>query len=231
MGRRAGRLCFVNAVQVVSGLSRILDALAAQGFDTRPLVIGSPASSAQVDEVEARLGCTLPGSLRNVLTRIASRVEFAWFAPRGRIFPDPFRQIFSGELCWSVDGLPDLMAAVRDWIEKAFPDPNDPYDRIWHHKLPFMEVGNGDYLAVDLGQDRNGRVVYLSHDDGEGHGRTMAGSLEDLLVRWIPLACPGAEDWQWLPFCAGSDGSIDPSSAVAREWAALVHLESPDGVL
>ncbi len=89
-----------------------------------------------------------------------------------------------------------------------------------------MEVGNGDYLALALDEDAHGRVVYLSHDDGEGHDRTMATSFEDLLIRWIPLACPGAEDWQWLPFCARSDGGLDHSSAIAREWTALVHLKS-----
>jgi len=161
--------------------------------------------------------------LRLCLTTVAGRVEFAWFAPTEHTFPNPFHEIFSGNLCWSLNGLPDLMTAVRGWVDDVFPDPTDPYDRVWHHKLPFMEVGNGDYLALDLDEDAHGRVVYLSHDDGEGHGRTMAASFEELLIRWIPLACPGAEDWQWLPFYAGSSVGIDPSSAIAREWTALLH--------
>jgi len=213
----------VDATEVVGRLSGILGLLEAQGFDTRPLVIESPASPGQVDAVEGQLGCKVPTSLRHCLTTVAGQVEFAWFAPPEHTFPDPFHEIFSGNLCWSLNGLPDLMTAVRGWVEDVFPDPADPYDRVWHHKLPFMEVGNGDYLALDLDEDAHGRVVYLSHDDGEGHGRTMAASFEELLIRWIPLACPGAEDWQWLPFCAGSDGGIDPSSAIAREWTALVH--------
>ncbi|WP_319463344.1 SMI1/KNR4 family protein [Micromonospora sp. RTP1Z1] len=216
----------MNATEAVGRLSEIVDSLAAQGFDTRPLVVDSPASPGEVDAVEGQLGCKLPTSLRHCLTAVASRVEFAWFAPTGHTFPDPFREIFSGNLRWSLNGLPDLITAVRGWVDDVFPDPSDPYDRVWHHKLPFMEVGNGDYLALDLDEDEHGRVVYLSHDDGEGHGRTMATSFEDLLIRWIPLACPGAEDWQWLPFCARSDGGLDPSSAIAREWTALVHLKS-----
>ncbi|OLB87117.1 MAG: hypothetical protein AUI15_30075 [Actinobacteria bacterium 13_2_20CM_2_66_6] len=127
-------------------------------------------------------------------------MEFAWFAPTEHTFPSPFHEIFSGNLSWSLNGLPDLITAVRGWVDDVFPDPTDPYDRVWHHKLPFMEVGNGDYLALDVDEDTHGRVVYLSHDDGEGHGRTMAASFEELLIRWIPRACPGAEDWQWLPF-------------------------------
>jgi hypothetical protein len=71
----------VNAVDAVGRLSDILDGLAAQGFDTRPLVVDSPASPGQVDAIEGRLGFTVPTSLRHVLTTVASRVEFAWFAP------------------------------------------------------------------------------------------------------------------------------------------------------
>jgi len=212
-------------MQAIGRLPEILDTVAAQGFDTRPLVIEPPASADQVNAIEERLGCKLPTSLRRVLTTAASRVEFAWFTPPGHTFPDPFRQVFSGSLSWSLDDLLDLMTAVRGWIENAFPDPSDSYDRVWHHKLPFMEVGNGDYLALDMNQDGEGRVIYLSHDDGEGHGRVMAASFEELLARWIPLACPGAEDWQWLPFCPGPDVGIDPSSAAASEWIALVHLD------
>ncbi|GAB3845763.1 hypothetical protein GCM10029963_24570 [Micromonospora andamanensis] len=213
----------MNATDAVGRLSKILGSLAAQGFVTRPLVADPPASPGEVDAVEGQLGCRLPMSLRRCLATVASRLEFAWFAPPEHTFPGPFHEIFSGNLCWSLNGLPELMTAVRGWVDNVFPDPSDPYDRVWHHKLPFMEVGNGDYLALDLNEDAHGRVVYLSHDDGEGHGRTMAPSFEDLLIRWIPLACPGAEDSQWLPFCAPSDGGLDPSSARAHQWTALVR--------
>jgi hypothetical protein len=220
-------LCHTSCVSAaaVGRLSGLLGTLAARGFDVRPLVVGPPAERHEVDAVERELGCMLPASLRQVLTSVARRVDFAWFAPDGTTFPDPFGEIFSGSLAWSLDDLPDLAAAVRGWIDNVFPDPTDPYDRIWHHKLPFMEVGNGDYLALDLDQDNHGRVVYLSHDDGDGHGRSMAASFEDLLSRWIPLACPGAEDWQWLPFCPDSGAGIDPSSPTAEQWAALLHIE------
>jgi hypothetical protein len=212
----------MDAARVVAGLPAMVDRLAAQGFETRPLVVGAPASPERVAEIEEQLGSALPASLRHVLTTVASRLEFTWFAPSDRTFPEPFDEIFAGNLHWSLDVLPTLMGAARGWVKHAFPDPADPYHRVWHDKLPFMDVGNGDLLALD----REGQVVYLSHDGGEGHGHVMAASFEDLLVRWIPLACPGAEDVQWWPFLAESDGRIDPSSATAREWMALLRLGS-----
>ncbi|MBO9701771.1 MAG: hypothetical protein J7604_16310 [Sporocytophaga sp.] len=44
-----------------------------------------------------------------------------------------------------------------------------------------------------------GKIVYLGHDDGEGHGYIMANSFSDLLNKWTKLGCVGGEDWQWLP--------------------------------
>ncbi|GAA4672695.1 SMI1/KNR4 family protein [Phytohabitans rumicis] len=216
----------MDATEAVAGLPAMVDSLAAQGFDTRPLVVAPPASPGQVDAVEEQLGRALPGSLRQVLTTVASRVEFAWYAPNDRTFPEPLDEIFSGELHWSLDALPKLMGAVRGWVTHAFPDPTHPYHGVWHDKLPFMDVGNGDFLALEVGREQEGRVVYLSHDNGEGHGHVMADSFEDLLVRWIPLACPGAEDVQWWPFCAESDGRIDPASPAGRRWTALLHLSA-----
>jgi cell wall assembly regulator SMI1 len=214
----------MDAAGAVAGLAAMVDGLAAQGFETRPLVVEAPASPERVDEVEDRLGHPVPASLRRVLTTVASGLEFAWFAPDDRTFPEPFDEIFAGRLHWSLEALPQLMEVARGWIKQAFPDPADPYHRVWHDKLPFMDVGNGDLLALDLEPERHGQVVYLSHDGGEGHGHVMAGSFEDLLVRWIPLACPGAEDVQWWPFLGESDGRIDPASATAREWVALLRL-------
>ena len=38
-------------------------------------------------------------------------------------------------------------------------------------KLGFMNVPNGDAIAFDMKESEiNPSVVYLSHDDGEGHG-------------------------------------------------------------
>lgn len=95
---------------------------------------------------------------------------------------------------------------------------------MWHDKLAISEVGNGDFLAVDLDPAAAGAIVYLSHDDGEGHGHRLAADLTDLVDRWAPLAFAGQEDWQWLPFTADG-GPIDPTCEAAHQWRALLGLE------
>ena len=49
--------------------------------------------------------------------------------------------------------------------------------------LPFyFEVGNGDYLAIELEKENYGKIAYLSHDDGDGHGYYLANNFKDLLI-------------------------------------------------
>jgi pimeloyl-ACP methyl ester carboxylesterase len=112
----------------------------------------------------------------------------------------------------------------RSWVEEVFPDPSDPYDAVWHDKLAYADVGNGDLLALDLGREANGAVVYLSHDDGEGHGYRLASDFADLLRRWVPLACAGGEDWQWLPFTTSPTSEIDPNGANGLLWRNALGL-------
>lgn len=55
-----------------------------------------------------------------------------------------------------------------DWEEECFNNEDDEYDAVWHHKLGFMHVPNGDMIAFDVKKsETNPPVVYLSHDDGE----------------------------------------------------------------
>jgi hypothetical protein len=203
-----------------------LASLANLGFDVRPLVFGPPASEHDLAEVERQLGLPLPSSLRGVLTFVSARVEFRWFAPEGKRFPEPFHQNFSGDLHWSLPLLLQYNKDKQRWIETVFKNPSDPYDRVWHDKLAFHEVGNGDYLAIDLRAASLGEVVYLSHDDGQGHGHVLAPSFGELLQRWVPLACPGGEDWQWMPFTNNLSGPIEPSCSKTKRWRELLHIDA-----
>jgi cell wall assembly regulator SMI1 len=206
--------------------SRILSRLSASGYDTRPLVFGPPASEAELQSLEADLGHPLPASLREVLGLVSGHVELRWFAPAGNKYPEPLHQNFSGDLHWSLDLIRQFRKDKSEWIETVFKNPLDKYDRVWHDKLAFHEVGNGDYLSLDLATSTFGQVVYLSHDDGEGHGYVMANSFSELLDRWVPLGCTGAEDWQWLPFTNNKSTCIDPTCGNAVYWRSLLRIDA-----
>lgn len=209
-------------------LRRLLEAhsevLAGRGMEVSAVSVEPPATIAQVDEVEKELGVVLPPSFRFALLTLSRSVSWSWHSSGE--FQPPFEQIFAGELSWSLDSLVDLQEEWRGWVDTCFPDPSDWYDEVWHGKVAFAGVGNGDQLAVDLAPHQLGAVVYLSHDDGLGHGYVMASSLLDLVDRWVPLACPGSEDWQWLPFVPWDKGPIDPACSNGQAWIEHLGLQT-----
>jgi cell wall assembly regulator SMI1 len=205
-------------------LDLILKTLTAQGFDTRALIIEPPATEHDLRSLENDLGKPLPQSLRDTLLTVSSHVEFRWFMPDDQRFPPPFASNFYGDLHWSLDFLRQFDRDRQSWVDVCFPDPANAYDRVWHDKLAFHEVGNGDYIAIDLSPERQGEVVYLSHDDGEGHGKVLAKSFAIFLEDWVRLGCPGGEDWQWMHFL-GQDGiGLDPTCDHARAWRTILKL-------
>jgi hypothetical protein len=168
--------------------------------------------------VEARMELHLPEAFRVVLEQLSAAVSLRWQLPIDRRPPEPLRGIFSGGCEWSLADLPLLEFQRRHWVEQVFPDPENPYDRVWHEKLAFQAAPNGDLIALDLHVATFGRVVYLSHDDGGGHGYTLGQDFTEFIDKWTQLGCPGPEDWQMLPFVESATSGIDAYGANARLW-------------
>ena len=194
------------------------------GGDSRQLIFKTPAKEKDILLIESKLNYHLPDDFRNVLLTISSHCEFKWFLPDDFCLPDQLQQIFCGDLHWNADLLLQLNKNKESWINEVFPDNENEYDKIWHNKFLFQEVGNGDYLSIDMTPENSGKVIYLSHDDGEGHGFVMANSFTDLIRNWTKLGCVGGEDWQWLPFCKDKESGIDSDCDNAQLWYKTIGL-------
>jgi hypothetical protein len=205
-------------MELIHDLQGFLDTIKLIGGDARTLRADPPATEAEVAAVEHRLSTAIPAELRTAMRTVSAHLEFKWFLKKAVVLPPALRSIFCGEIHWGLDLTPAFLATYHNWIDKVFPNPEDPYDVIWHNKFPFLEVGNGDFISIAS----DGRIVYLSHDDGEGHGYVMADSLSDLLQRWVPLGCAGGDDWQWLPFTNGRTTRIDPACEAAHVWKSIL---------
>lgn len=203
-------------------LSIFLQQIHQLGGDAKPLVFEPPANFDDVYEIEQKLNCKIPDDFKNALLTISAHLEFKWFLPDSLALPEQLEGIFCGELHWGIDFILPFNESKEDWVRESFPDPNNEYDKVWHDKFVFQEVGNGDYLSIDLTPASYGKIVYLSHDDGDGHGYIMADSFTDLLQRWVPLGCVGGEDWQWLPFCASKTSGINPNGDNAKLWLKTI---------
>ena len=84
-------------------LKSFLQRIEAIGGNTKPLVFTSIASETEVLDVEQKLGFQLPAEFRNTLLTVSSHCEFNWFLPDELELPDVLRQIFCGELHWSLE--------------------------------------------------------------------------------------------------------------------------------
>ncbi|CAH2213863.1 SMI1/KNR4 family protein [Tepidibacter aestuarii] len=159
---------------------KTLEAVQSLNGDIRKFKICKPASQNEVEEVEKKLGFKLPISFRKVLLEFSSSVNFEWYLPDNIELPQELREIFSGDCSWNINLICELEKTRKDWITQCFPDINDDYDKIWHNKLGFMNVPNGDMIAFDLKEyPERTPIVYLSHDDGEGHGYILG---EDFII-------------------------------------------------
>jgi len=203
---------------VVKNWTIFADAIEKLGGDVQALSIEDPATESELVALENKLEIELPIDLKDVLLNFSRKVEYRWFMPNSYNFEGELSQIFSGERHWSLDWLIEFNEAKNGWRDEVFPNQEDPYDSVWHNKLAFHEVGNGDYLAIDLSQGEKQPVVYLSHDDGEGHGVEMSPNFIEFLFVSSKLGCVGAEDWQWLPFVEKGASYINSDCQNAKNF-------------
>ena len=212
--------------QIVSKLKWYKQRVEELGSYTTELIIEKPASEKEVSELEERLGCSLPKDLRKVLLEFSSHLEFYWniYDEEKEILklPEELSNIFSGNLHFGLKLLPVFEESRKDWIKICYPDYTNPYDKIYHNKLAFYEVGNGDLLAIDLEKESYGNIVYLSHDGDEMHGYVMAHSFIELLEEWTKLGCVGGECWQWETFTNNQTGPIGSECANAKFWLKTI---------
>jgi hypothetical protein len=198
----------------------------AKGGEVQELRVDPPALESEVVAVEKELGQPIPEGMRSVLLGFSRHVEVRWFLPEDLDPPKPFNQIFGGECYWDLNELVSREENRLSWVKECFPNPADSYDAVWHEKLGFASVGNGDVIAFDLRAEGQ-PVVYLSHDDGEGHGQVMGGDFVSFIDQHSRVGCPGLEDWQWLPFCDSTFKGINGDGESARTWRQWFGLELP----
>jgi hypothetical protein len=204
---------------IIDHVSSFLRSIESLDGNVDDLIIEPPATETELAGIEKVLERPLPIELRTFASNVSRRIAFRWNLPEDFKLPQPLRQIFAGGLEYDVSTIPDHEKGRAGWQAGCFSKADDPYDAVWHNKLGFHDVPNGDYL----GFDSDGRIIYLSHDDGQGHGYVMASSFPDLLSRWVPLGCPGPEDWQWLPFVSGPISGILPASENAKHWLTVIR--------
>ena len=209
-------------------LNLFLEKIEDLGGEVEPLTIEKPATEDEIKAVEAKLGYTLPPHFREVLLENTAHLEFGWdiddiIDEEDISLPDKLAEIFRGKLLFGLDLLLNYEEDRQDWEGDAYPNSDKEYDRVWHNKMSFFQVGNGDYIAIELEPENYGKVVYLSHDGSENHGLYIADNFKEFLMNYAAVGCTGGEDWQWEPFYTKGKG-IDPTSKNAKTWYKVLGI-------
>ena len=209
-------------------LNLFLEKIEDLGGEVEPLTIEKPATEEEVKAVEAKLGYTLPPHFREVLLENTAHLEFGWdiddiIDEEDISLPDKLAEIFRGKLLFGLDLLLGYEEDRQDWEGDAYPNSDKEYDRVWHNKMSFFQVGNGDYIAIELEPENYGKVVYLSHDGSENHGLYIADNFKEFLMNYAAVGCTGGEDWQWEPFYT-KDKGIDPTSKNTKTWYKVLGI-------
>lgn len=210
--------------EILRRLRLFQEKIEAIGGECEELVFDKRAEEEDILEVEEDLGLSLPKELRQAFLELSSHIEFEWDIDEEEAdisFSEEFRDSLSGSLNFGLDLLTSLAEDLEDWREDCFSDEEDPYDKIFYNKLAFQEVGNGDFLAIDLNRASYGKVVYLSHEGSDLHGYVMADSFFAFIEEYTKLGCVGAEDWQWEIFTRNG-GPIDSNCPNAKKWRQLI---------
>lgn len=189
------------------------------------LVVLNKASIEDVKAVEKELGYELPLSFKNVLTEFSSEVDFTWYLPDELEMSEDLEEIFGGHCSWSLEKLLDIDNDRKDWIKQCFSNEKNEYDRVWHNKLAFMQVGNGDFLTLDMSKESEGSVVYLSHDGSESNGLVLGSNFTDFIDKWSRVACVGAEDFQMTPFIITSTSGIESDCNNAHKLRDAIAVD------
>lgn len=216
-----------NKNEILDRLNFFRNRVKELGGFTKEIVCKEVAKEEDILKLEEELGYSLPIEFRQALKEISSHLEFFWdiYIEGKQILPLPSElvEISAGNLHFGIDLIPIFEESRKGWVDICYPNYDNLYDKIFHNKLAFHKVENGDLLAIDLEKESYGKVVYLSHDGSDLHGYVMANSFAEFLEEYTKLGCVGGEDWQWEAFTNNHTTPIYSTCENAKKWLELMR--------
>lgn len=197
------------------------------------VAIDPPLSDSEADDLARVLPFGLPTSLRELYTKGAAKCQCRYhWSPDGEhlrevhaVFPHQMSFYGGAEFIpWD-----ELLNAheIHSWWDDE--DDNLTQEQlaareIWRQTIPFINVGNGDCVALHITDDTAQMpVVYLCHDDPENRVTRLSPSLDRFLADWESLCYVGPEIWLLSTFLAEDGGGLlDVEKEEALEWRRLL---------
>jgi hypothetical protein len=159
-----------------------------------------PLTEPDLLALEHDLGVSLPRSVREFLLNGARAISATYSWTPGGETSDELSEaglaecIRGGGEFLSVDDFAEFRADARSWaIETAIAE--DPVDQErWLNSLPFYDLNDGDYLAIDLSQGvEDPPVLFLCHED---ESWILSSSFSAFLAEWAACSYVSPRCWE-----------------------------------
>ncbi len=209
----------------INRINWILQIAKKRNWDYSELVIKKPVSEKDITILERELNIEYPVDFKSILTNYSSGLLMHWQI-EGKETEDDFREIFCGGgrgYLWDFSSLRGDFHSIQSWIKECFPNSDNEYDKIWHNKIPFLDVPNGDIIAFGKKTEYGNQVVYLSHDGDDFHGQVLGDNFIDFINRWTQLGCIGSEGWQFEPFYSYEKRQLLYDTSILEKWKAWLE--------
>lgn len=200
------------------------------------------AEEEEIKKVEEQLGFRIEENFRTILKEFSKGIEIYWTLPDSIILPEELKAISSGILHFDLDQLENINHHKNDLMECCFSDlPMPSEEEIVAHNLDrrfidlvlntekfvralaFSEVGNGDYIVIDI--EDNGSIRYLSHEIDKAHGAKIADNFIDYIDKITAIAMAGNEDWQLEVFMQDYEEGINPYSNNGNMLRKIIGID------
>ena len=160
--------------------------------------IDAIATDKEITDLENSIRKKIPIQLKDLLTQLSKSVQL--FYEIEEEVSSEFSKISSGEFYFDLELLEQLNKEYPDWIAASLDeDANDIESieitkRVKDHKTVILEVSTGDLIVMD---DQSNEVLFLDHEGGAMHGKSLAKDLNTFLEQWSLMGFFGTEDWQF----------------------------------
>lgn len=209
-----------------------VEALKHRGWPARKPKLKPPLPAEKLRAFEAKHKIKLPRDYADVLTKFASEVT----VDLGRVEPGtpPAEQreeierrlrelMFGGKLTlWSFEcPVREYAGFKKSGDFEADAEPDSAYHQHLRNKLPVLQIGNGDYITLDL---VTGVPTYISHEgDDSLQGKALGKSFVDFITRWSWASLPWPDFLPATDFYDKRSGTLPEASRALAVWHAWLR--------
>jgi len=196
-----------------------------------------PLDVAACDRLEESLPLGLPAALRDFYSTASAdaRISYGWNPTKrelpvvSKIFPHQNSFWGGPKLCAAADlrELHEDIAGFAEIFEEQGGHATAAIDVV-RSAIPFIAIGNGDYIALHVTQGSpNFGVFYISHDTDPRECSpliSISGSIEQFLDDWERVGYIGPEAWLLQTFMTDPPSEkLDVDGSMARRWRMLLR--------